>query len=96
MFWNRKKRVERIWARLDALAARHLVGELLFVSTVGVMLRGVDQAIVAKLIEEFRKSILVKVTDVDPDRAQAVALEMEERAAQMLDQIEHMARAPAP
>jgi len=42
----------------------------------------------------FVSRAILTVTDKDPDRAQRAALEMEERASQVLDRIEHMARLP--
>jgi hypothetical protein len=87
MFCKRKEaQIESLEDRLDRVAIRQVVSEVLLATTVGFVLRSVGEDLLRQLMDELRKSVSAKASN------ETVALEMEERAAQLFDQIEHLAR----
>jgi hypothetical protein len=85
--------LQNLQDRYDRLAVRQLVSEVIFATTVGFVLRSANDDLRAQLLEELRKSISVKAESfANPAKAELMALEMEEAAAQLLDQIERFAR----
>ena len=87
--WKRPEpRIEALEHRLDRVAIRQCVSEVMLATTVGFVLRSVGEDLLRQLMNELRKSVSATATN------ETVALEMEERAAQLLDQIEHFARLP--
>jgi hypothetical protein len=78
--------------RFDRLVIRQMMGQSL-ATTFGFVLRRVDATLRREILEEMRKSIVVRASGFsDPARAERMALEMDEQAAQLLDQIERLAR----
>jgi hypothetical protein len=105
MFWRRRKsrieiveeqlleairRSDATAERLDRVAIRQVVSEVMLATTVGFILRSVGEDILNRLMNELRKNISATATN------EAVALELEERASHLLDQIESLARLPHP
>ena len=92
MFWRRRKtvedRVKALEERLDRVAIRQCVSELLLATTTGFVLRSVSEDLRTQILAELRRSVIATASNAK------VALEMEERAAQLFDQIEHFARLP--
>jgi hypothetical protein len=101
VFWKRRRpvedRVNALEDRFDRVAIRQCVNEAMLAATVGLVLRCIGDDLRGQIIAELRKSARVDVRDFsDPAAAELAALAMEERYAQQLDEIEHLARAPAP
>jgi hypothetical protein len=60
--------------------------EVMLATAVGFVLRSLDETQIRRLMGELRKNVSANAAD------EMIALEMEERAAQLLDQIEYLAR----
>ncbi|WP_198164093.1 hypothetical protein [Bradyrhizobium jicamae] len=94
--WRRRRsrldalagRVEELEHRLDRVAIRQCVSEVMLATAVAFVLRAVGEDLLSRLMNELRKNVSATAS------RQTVALEMEERAAQLLDQIEYFARLP--
>jgi hypothetical protein len=87
MFWKqRKTRIEALEERLNRVAIRQCVNEVMLATTVGFVLRSVGEDLRKQVMNELRRSVSATASN------ETVALEMEERAAQLLDQIERFAR----
>jgi hypothetical protein len=88
MFWKRRKkdRVKALEDRLDRVAIRQCVNEIMLATAVGFVLRSVGEDLRRQVMDELRKSVSASAS------SEAIALEMDERAAQLFDQIEHFAR----
>jgi hypothetical protein len=84
----RDKRIDELEERLDRVAIRQVVSEVMLATTVGFVLRSLDESLLRQLMGELRKNVSAAAS------SETIALEMEERAAQLLDQIEHLARIP--
>jgi hypothetical protein len=85
MFWKRKASLRALEDRLDRVATRQGVSEIMLATTVGFVLRSVGEDLRRQIIEERRRSISAS------GPSEFIALEMEERAAQLFDQIERLA-----
>jgi hypothetical protein len=94
MFWTRRKlRVEVLEHRLDRIAIRQCVSEIMVATTIGFVLRSVGGDLRRQILTELRKNVRVSASSFsNPMKAEAMALEMEERVDQLLDQVEHLAR----
>ena len=94
--WKRRKTVDRVKAledRLDRVAIRQVVSEIMLATAIGFVLRSVGEGLRRDLVRELRANVRVDVRGFpDPDAAELAAIEMEERFDQLLDQIEHLAR----
>jgi hypothetical protein len=90
MFFSKRrdKRTDELEARVDRVAIRQVVSEIMLATTVGFVLRSLDESLLRQLMDELRRSVSAAASN------EVIALEMEERAAQLLDQIEHLARFP--
>lgn len=85
---RRDKQIEELEARLDRVAIRQVVSEITLATTVGFVLRSLDDSLLRQLMDELRSNVSVAASN------HGFALEAEERVAQLLDQIEHLARFP--
>ena len=72
------------------MAIRQVVSEVMIATRIGFVLRSVGEDLLRQLMSELRKNVSATASNEIP------ALEMEERAAQLLDQVEHLARLPQP
>lgn len=92
MFWKRRKTIEdqvkALEDRLDRVAVSQCVDEVMLATAVGFVLRSVGEDLLRQLMDELRKSVSATAS------SETFALEVEERAAQLFDQIEHLARLP--
>jgi hypothetical protein len=86
MSTRREPRITAIEERLNRVAIRQVVSEVMLATTVGFVLRSVGEDLRKQILAELRKS----VSATGP--SENVALEMEEQAAQLIDQIERLAR----
>jgi hypothetical protein len=88
MFFSKRqdRRVDDLEKRLDRVAVRQVVSEVMLATAVGFVLRSLDESLLRQLMDELRKNVSAAAS------SETVALELEERAAQLLDQIEHFAR----
>jgi hypothetical protein len=85
--WKRREtRLDALEERLGRVAVRQCVTEVMVAATVGFVLRAVGEDLRRQIVEELRKSVSATGS------SETVALEIEERAAQLFDQIEHLAR----
>jgi hypothetical protein len=90
---ERESRIEELKDRLDRIAIRQCVNEVMLATTVGFVLPSLGDDLRRQLLTELRKNVRVSASSFsNPMKAQAMALEAEERVDQLLDQIEHLAR----
>jgi hypothetical protein len=83
--------VEELERRLDRVAVRQVVSETLISTTAGLVLCALDESLRRSLIRELRQSVSATASAASAEMAEALALEMEERFDQLLDQIERLA-----
>ena len=67
---------------------RQCVNEAMLATACGFILRSVGEDLLRKLMDELRKCVSATAS------SESIALEMEEQAARLLDQVEHLARLP--
>jgi hypothetical protein len=80
--------------RLDRLATRGLIAEMIFSTVTARALRTVDESLRRRIMVELRNNISLGTSGRDAE--ETIALEMEERANQLLDQIERLANIQTP
>ena len=81
--WKRRQaRLDALADRLHRVAIRQCVNELLLATTTGFVMRFVGEHLRTQILTELRRSVT----------ARGVVLQMEEQAARLIDQIEHLAR----
>ncbi|MCK1679543.1 hypothetical protein IVA87_08725 [Bradyrhizobium sp. 147] len=78
--------------RLDRVAIRQLVGEVMLSTSLGLVLRSVPDALRRELMRELRANVHVDASAPDSGDVERLVLETEERFERLLDQIEHLSR----
>jgi hypothetical protein len=88
-----RRRIQALEARVEQLAARLVVTEVLYGAIAGLALRATSEPIRDTILRELRASVTVSVTGIAvPPINESLTLQTEEHAAQLLDQIEGFAR----
>lgn len=83
---------EDIEERLAKLAMRQMVAETLFASAVGYIASAATEPLQRELFDELRKSVVAKVQAADRLLAERQQLELDEAAAQLIDQMQRFAQ----
>ncbi|MCK1753809.1 hypothetical protein IVA78_00860 [Bradyrhizobium sp. 137] len=78
--------------RLDRVAIRQMVGEVMLATSLSMLLRSVPDALRRELMRELRANLHVDASAPDAGQAERLVLETEERFDRLLDQIEHLSR----
>jgi hypothetical protein len=90
--WGRKRHKD-LETRLDRLAGKVVVIEVLYGAIAALILRATPDDLRDGIIRELRASITTSAKGFAiPSDAETFALEIEEHAQQLLDQIEGLAR----
>ena len=91
--WSKSSRLKALEDNFAGLAARQYVAEAIFATAVAMVLRSVSAGLRDPIMLGLRASIMVSTSGFsDPDQAETMILEVEERAKQLLDQVERLAR----
>lgn len=85
---NPDVRFKTLEDRLDRLAMRGVVAEVLFSTATAFIIGSLPQNLQRQIIGELRRCVFVRTEGTDAARIERVTLETEEIAAQLLDQIE--------
>jgi hypothetical protein len=90
--WGRK-RARALEARLDRLAGKVTVVEVLYGGVAALALRALPDDLRDRIIRELRASITASVQGYGtPSDTETFKLQLEEHAQQLLDQLEGLAR----
>jgi hypothetical protein len=88
------RQIEGLQRTVDGLVMRVMVCEAIFGFIAAGAIRAAPQSVQQALVADLRKVSATATSGADPSRRAELVLEAEERAAQLVDQIERFAKQP--